>query len=205
MSLFRQLVFCLACVTYSLTAHACLPRPMHYAVTDTPFLRAIADNNVNEVKTFLSDNKASNLLSGDSGNRALHTAVFWGATDALRLLHAAGANVSRNATLFESIFASQVDIGDRAALISTVTSLGLAVNSKIPERGTPLVQAIASQPFEIVQALIYAGADVNREQAICTAARLGSPDVFKLLLRSGAKLVNTCHRYSGSKIGRAHV
>jgi ankyrin repeat protein len=185
--------------------------------TDADMMNAVKAGDVNAVNAMLAENPSLvNATDGD-GNSAILIATYWGKQEIADVLmaHAPKMNV------FEAAAAGQLSrvkqfIEDNPALIHDwshdgFTSLHLAVFfgrrdvaefllthnpdvnavSRNPIHVTPLHSAAAGNQYEICEALIAKGANVNARQEggftpLHSAAQNGNLALVELLLKHGA-------------------
>lgn len=186
-------------------------------ITDADMMNAVKAGDVSAVKSLLSENPSLVNASDSDGNTAILIATYWGKRKVADVLLAHDPQMN----VFEAAAAGQFNrvkqmIEDNPALLHAwshdgFTPLHLAVffgrrdvaelllghnaevnlASRNPIQVTPLHSAAAGNHFEICEALIATGADVNARQAggftpLHSAAQNGNLELVDLLLKHGA-------------------
>lgn len=193
MRIIRSLMLAVALMGSANTINACKPPPWYRPSIDTPFLKAIAGNHVDDVERLLRTGANPNPAVQYDGTTPIRVAVYTRSLAALRALHKAGADIGADRRLTQIVFESPAGADEKAELISTLATMGLNVNLADSPHWSTLSRAVHTQPLDVIRALVNAGADPDLGEPICAAARQGKVDIFKFLLGSGAKLVAACY------------
>lgn len=179
---------------YVLTAAFMLLSPsfstLHAAPAADGVFKAIRDNNLNALKSFLKDSTTI-AVRGRSGDTPLHYAASVGSADAVRLLIATGADVnSRNKIDATPLILGAWDFERTKALVEA----GADVNASSKSGRTALiVAATPSSGSDTVRYLLDKGADVKARSAEGQSALLMASGTFNtalvdLLIARGAEV-----------------
>lgn len=185
--------FAVVMIGHTAASYACKPPALYLPFVNTPFLKAISDNNVAAVEQHLRDGANPNSSITHDSTTPVRVAVHARALEALRTLQKAGADIRADRYLAKIVYELPASPIEKATLVSMLAAMGLNVNIADGVHWSTLTAAVISQPIEVIQALVKAGADPNLGQPICTAARVGRADVFDFLLSNGARLLAACH------------
>jgi hypothetical protein len=154
-------------------------------------IRAVRDDNTEEVKRLIGMGKKVNVKNTDSdGNFPLHFAVENGNIELVQLLLNAGAKISvKN---YEKRTPLMMLDGDATSeLINLLLRFGAAVGAVDKNKNTALILAAGDASEEVVRVLLLNGANVNAQNkkgrtALMRAADEGNLENVRALLESGA-------------------
>jgi ankyrin repeat protein len=143
---------------------------------------AVLNNNLANVNTFIS--AGGNVNIDNEGVTPLQIAVDFGELEIVEALLAAGANPNVELHEFDGVntFSRKEEENGESALHMAISLAG-------PE--------VDNDHFFIVQRLINAGADINKERTdnsdtpLSIAARVNNVEIFNLLLSRGARITES--------------
>ncbi len=163
---------------------------------EEPLVRAVLNNEVNEVKQLAF---SSNVNVRDKGTRmtALEQAVENGNLEIVRTLLIAGANPKSRNDARQTVL-MYLRENATADLVRDLVAAGAKVNARDESGGTALMNVAPQAKYEVVKELIEAGAKIDPEDAdgktaLMFAATNEDPKIAKLLIDLGARINVKAH------------
>ncbi len=159
-------------------------------VTDGPLWKAASEQNLEAVRTLLSEDADVNQAQPD-GATALHWAAHWGDKEMAELLIQAGADLNASNENGATPLWMASATGD-AAMVRTLLAAGALANPALRFGETPLMAAAGIGSLDIVSQLIEAGAEVGvgetrrAQTALMWAVAEGHSEVVRALIDAGA-------------------
>jgi ankyrin repeat protein len=162
--------------------------PPAFSEADQRLLRAVRDNNIDEVPGLLKEGASFSAVDS-FGVSAMKAAIALNRLDIVRQFLEAdgGSPLIRE----DNSFLIYAIVQNRAEIAHEFLDQGIDVN-KVDKNGcTPLRYAVDRNLTTVARELLKAGADVNRidhygQTPLMHAATVGRPDMISLLLEAGA-------------------
>jgi len=171
-----------------------------------PLEFCLTSANKTEFLGVLLDNGGNPNAIGRNGRTVLELAVYYGLTDAVDKLIAAGSDP--NLTIREdsnilALFLGAGSQGNRVndpVILSFVLSTGMNVDARI-EGATPLERAVISGRRNVVESLLLAGA--NPDRALHAASYYGEFEMVSRLIEAGADTGSNSEYQGGTALHTA--